>query len=53
SHHFRKLEEKKYVSIQKTFRNLRPHTIIKITKHGEESFRDYVYKLRNVLNKVT
>lgn len=52
NHHFKKLEDERCVSIQKTFRNLRPYTIIKITNHGEDSFREYVDKLKDVLNKI-
>ncbi|MFX0061927.1 MAG: transcriptional regulator [Candidatus Hermodarchaeota archaeon] len=51
-HHINKLETKNYVHITKTFLLMRPHTVIKLTADGEASFRDYIRKLRTILNKI-
>ena len=51
-YHIKKLENENYVRMQKTIFPTRPLNIIKITKHGEESFKAYSYKLRDILNKI-
>ena len=45
SSHLKKLEKKGYVEIRKGFINLRPTTVIFITKKGAEEVRKYVKKL--------
>ena len=51
-HHIRKLEENDFVKTEKTIFSSRPLTFIRITRHGEDSFKDYADKLRKALKKV-
>ncbi|MFX1286848.1 MAG: transcriptional regulator [Promethearchaeota archaeon] len=51
-HHLKKLEEANYILRKKELFPRRSHTIIMITKVGENSFRAYSEKLRDVLDKI-
>ena len=48
SSHLAKLEEAKYVLIEKTFRGKYPLTICSLTKRGRKAFEEYVRKMRLV-----
>ncbi|MFX0123449.1 MAG: transcriptional regulator [Candidatus Hodarchaeota archaeon] len=51
-HHLKKLEETNYIIRKKELFPKRTYTIIMITKVGENAFKDYSQKLRDVLDKV-
>lgn len=51
-HHLKKLEETNYIIRKKELFPKRSYTIIMITKVGENSFRDYSQKLRDVIDKI-
>ena len=48
SSHLAKLEEAKYVLIEKTFKGKYPLTICSLTRKGRDSFDEYVQKIRVV-----
>ena len=48
SSHLAKLEEAKYVLIEKTFKGKYPLTICSLTRKGQSAFDEYVEKLRFV-----
>jgi DNA-binding MarR family transcriptional regulator len=50
SSHLAKLEEAKYVLIEKTFKGKYPLTICSLTKKGRKAFEEYVRKMRFVAN---
>lgn len=39
--HARKLEDAGYVEVEKEFEGRKPRTILRMTKAGEEAYRDY------------
>jgi len=41
SSHMSKLEEAGYIEVRKEFLDKKPHTILKLTPKGRESFREY------------
>lgn len=41
SSHMSKLEEAGYIEVRKEFLDKKPHTILKLTPTGRESFREY------------
>ena len=45
-----KLEEASYINVNKSFRNKKPLTSIKITKKGLKAMDDYTQALKNYLN---
>jgi DNA-binding MarR family transcriptional regulator len=51
-HHLKKLEETNYIIRKKELFPRRSHTIIMITEVGENAFRAYSQKLRDVLDKI-
>lgn len=48
SSHMSKLEEAGYIEVRKEFLDKKPHTILKLTPKGRESFREY----RKVMDEV-
>lgn len=48
SSHLAKLEEAKYVLIEKTFKGKYPLTICSLTRKGRDAFDEYVRKMRVV-----
>jgi DNA-binding transcriptional ArsR family regulator len=50
SSHLAKLEETKYVLIEKTFKGKYPLTICSLTIKGRKAFEEYVGKIRFVAN---
>jgi DNA-binding MarR family transcriptional regulator len=49
STHLSKLEEARYVQIEKGFRGKKPHTMIRLTEQGREAFRAYRQAIEAVL----
>lgn len=41
SSHMSKLEEAGYIEVRKEFLDKKPHTILRLTQKGRESFREY------------
>jgi DNA-binding HxlR family transcriptional regulator len=50
SSHLAKLEETKYVLIEKTFKGKYPLTLCRLTKKGSKAFEEYVTKMRFLAN---
>jgi DNA-binding MarR family transcriptional regulator len=50
--HIKKLATKGYVAIEKYFLDLRPRTVIKITKNGKEVLLNYTKKFKEILVNV-
>ncbi|MFX0092409.1 MAG: transcriptional regulator [Candidatus Hodarchaeota archaeon] len=50
-YHLRTLESEQYIQFQKILLP-RPFTVIRLTTHGVEVFREYTTKLRDILNKI-
>jgi len=50
SSHLSKLEEAEYIEVQKEFLDKKPRTILKLTKKGRESFREYRRAMDHVLS---
>ena len=48
--HLNKLEEAKYVAIEKGFKGKKPHTMIHLTKQGRAAFKDYKQNMQQVLD---
>ena len=46
----KKLQEAGYVSVEKTFKNNYPKTMVSITKKGVEAFEAYVNDLKKYIN---
>lgn len=44
-----KLQEAGYISVEKTFKNNYPNTIISITDQGRKAFEEYVKTLQNYI----
>ncbi len=47
--HLRKLEEAKYVRVEKTFRDRKPRTICHLTAKGREAWIAYIVRLESLL----
>jgi len=47
--HLRKLEEAKYVRLEKTFVERKPRTYIALTPRGRQAFREHVQALQDIL----
>jgi DNA-binding MarR family transcriptional regulator len=52
STHLSKLEEAGYVTMEKTFQDKKPHTLIYLSDQGREAFRKYKENLQKVLNSL-
>jgi len=51
SSHLKKLEEKEYVRVEKSFEGKRPKTTIFITKVGREAFKKYINELKQFIEE--
>jgi len=49
--HLRALEEYGYIIAEKRFINRKPNTSYRITREGEESFRDHIKALEDLIGK--
>jgi len=47
--HLTKLESIRFITREKTFVNLRPRTVIHITKAGRKALREYTKSLKSIL----
>lgn len=47
--HLRKLEEAKYVRLEKTFVERKPRTYIDLTPRGRQAFQEHVQALQDIL----
>ena len=52
SRHLTKLEAAGYVELEKTFKNKKPHTMIRLTDQGRAAFRAYKAGLQEVLGNL-
>lgn len=50
--HLRKLEDAKYIEIEKKFVGRKPHTYLTTTETGREAFRQHVKALEAILQQV-
>lgn len=50
STHLTKLEDAGYIVIEKEFREKKPHSTIRLTEQGRESFRTYKKSVQQVLD---
>ena len=50
STHLSKLEEAGYVTIEKTFKGKKPHTLIHLTDRGRAAFSEYKKSMQRVLD---
>jgi DNA-binding MarR family transcriptional regulator len=50
STHVSKLEGAGYVSVEKTFKGKKPHTMIRLTEKGRDAFTDYRRRMREALS---
>ena len=48
SAHLSKLEEAGYIEMEKSFKDKRPNTSVKLSAQGREAFREYGRKMRQV-----
>lgn len=48
--HLSKLEEAGYISIEKEFQGKKPHSTIRLTPQGRESFKSYKRKMQQILD---
>jgi len=48
--HLSKLEGAGYIEIEKTFKGKKPHSIVRLTKHGRASFQEYKRSMQQVLD---
>lgn len=49
--HLKKLEDAKYISVKKTFKDRKPLSSYKMTKDGIKAFNDYINKLEELIKK--
>ena len=50
SSHLNKLEDAKYVVIEKTFRGKKPCTMIRLTEKGRNAFQNYRVRMQEALS---
>lgn len=50
SAHMSKLEAAGYVEVEKSFKERRPHTLLRLTDEGRAAFRAYRQKMKQVLD---
>ncbi len=47
--HLRKMENSKYLKIEKSFSGRKPHTVYSLTDEGRKAFEEYVKKLESFI----
>ncbi len=52
-HHIRKLLNVDYITTRKSFFPARPLTVVEITPKGHEDFKEYLLKIKEVLDQIT
>jgi DNA-binding MarR family transcriptional regulator len=50
SAHMSKLEEAGYIEVEKSFKERRPHTLLRLTEEGRAAFRAYRQRMMQVLD---
>jgi DNA-binding transcriptional ArsR family regulator len=50
SHQLKKLNEAKYIEIEKTFKGSYPQTICRLTSKGKKAFENYVESIKKYLH---
>lgn len=53
SAHIRKLEEARYVNVEKEFVNKKPHTILQLTDKGRAVFKEYLENMKQIIDKLS
>jgi DNA-binding MarR family transcriptional regulator len=53
STHMSKLEEAGYLAVEKSFKDRRPNTILRLTPQGRKAFQDYARKMKRVFKDVS
>jgi DNA-binding MarR family transcriptional regulator len=48
--HLAKLEDAGYVTVEKTFKGRKPHSLIRLTDQGRSAFREYKKSMQQVLD---
>jgi DNA-binding MarR family transcriptional regulator len=48
--HLAKLEDAGYVTVEKTFKGKKPHSLIRLTDQGRSAFREYKNNMKQVLD---
>ena len=51
SSHMRRLEDEKYIEIEKKFASRRPRTVLRLTKRGHSAFEQYCRVMNGVLGE--
>ena len=51
SSHLKKLEEVKYIEIEKFFEGKRPKTVVKISSTGRDAFKSYIKQLKQFIQE--
>ncbi|RPI13565.1 MAG: transcriptional regulator [Ignavibacteriae bacterium] len=49
--HLKKLEEHKYISVEKKFVERKPMSLYKITSEGRKAFEEYIRMLENIIKR--
>jgi len=52
SFHLSKLEAAGYVTVEKTFKNKRPNTILRLSDQGRQEYQSYIGSLREFLDSI-
>jgi len=52
SAHISKLEEAGYIEIEKTYRGKRPYTLLRMSPHGREVFKEYIKNMKNIMDNL-
>jgi len=52
SAHMTRLEQAGYIEVQKTFKDRRPNTSLRLTPAGREAFQEYRREIRAVLDEL-
>jgi len=53
SAHLSKLEEAGYIESEKSFKNKRPNTSLRLTAEGREAFKNYAHKMKSLFQGFT
>jgi DNA-binding MarR family transcriptional regulator len=51
SAHARKLEDSGYIEIEKSFRDRRPHTAMRLTRKGRNAYQKYLALLKQIIGQ--
>lgn len=51
SAHARKLEEAGYITVEKSFKDRKPLTVLKLTEKGRIAYQQYLNMLKNIISQ--